>query len=295
MNKDEKIVKLKLDIIFKRVFGNAKNERIIAAFISDLLDIPRESIKSIIINNVELAPEYYYQKFSRLDLKLNVDGRIVNIEMQVNSEPDFKDRTLFYWSKLFSDELCSGEEYATLKQTICVNIINFNLFDCEGYHSYFRVLENERNELLSDKFAIHFFELRKVNNMRKNKRVEDWLRLIDAETEDDLMAIQESTSIAEVKETIVVLRQLNADEKVREEAYNREKQLHDEASAINSAKREGEAIGYAKGEAAGFSKGEAAGFSKGKTKTQNTIIENMRKNGFSEEQIRIALGENYNN
>lgn len=101
------------------------------------------------------------------------------------------------------------------------------------------------------------------------------------------MAIQESTSIAEVKETIVMFRQLNADEKVREEAYNREKQLHDEASAINSAKREGEAIGYAKG--------EAAGFSKGKTKTQNTIIENMRKNGFSEEQIRIALGENYNN
>ena len=47
MNKDEKIVKLKLDIIFKRVFGNEKNEKIIAAFISDLLDIPRESIKSV--------------------------------------------------------------------------------------------------------------------------------------------------------------------------------------------------------------------------------------------------------
>lgn len=68
MNKDDKIVKLKLDIIFKRVFGNSKNERIIAAFISDLLEIPRESIRKIIIDNVELAPEYYDQKFSRLDL-----------------------------------------------------------------------------------------------------------------------------------------------------------------------------------------------------------------------------------
>ena len=44
MNKDEKIVMLKLDVIFKRVFGNSGNERIIAAFISDLLEIPRESI-----------------------------------------------------------------------------------------------------------------------------------------------------------------------------------------------------------------------------------------------------------
>ena len=96
MNKDEKIVKLKLDIIFKRVFGNEKNEKIIAAFISDLLDIPRESIKSVVINNVELAPQYLNQKFSRLDLKMNVDGKIVNIEIQVNRETYFKERTLFY-------------------------------------------------------------------------------------------------------------------------------------------------------------------------------------------------------
>ena len=83
MNGSEKIVKLKLDIIFKRVFGNEKNKNIIAAFISDLLEIPRESIKAIIIDNVELTPEYYDQKFSRLDLKLNVDDRIINIEIQV--------------------------------------------------------------------------------------------------------------------------------------------------------------------------------------------------------------------
>ena len=111
MNKDERIVKLKLDVIFKRVFGNEQNQDIIAAFISDMLDIPRKSIQSIIINNVELTPEFLEQKFSRLDLKLNVDGRIVNVEMQVNREDDFKERTLFYWSKLYSEELKVGDVY----------------------------------------------------------------------------------------------------------------------------------------------------------------------------------------
>ena len=38
MNKEEKIVMLKLDVIFKRVFGNDSNKAIIAAFISDLLE-----------------------------------------------------------------------------------------------------------------------------------------------------------------------------------------------------------------------------------------------------------------
>ncbi len=81
MDRAEKIVMLKLDVIFKRVFGDEKNKDIIATFISDLLEIPRSSIRSIYINNVELTPKFFDQKFSRLDLKLDVDGRIVNIEM----------------------------------------------------------------------------------------------------------------------------------------------------------------------------------------------------------------------
>ena len=239
MNKEEKIVKLKLDVIFKRVFGNDSNKAIIAAFISDLLEIPRESIKAIYINNVELTPEYLDMKFSRLDLRLDVDGRIVNIEMQVNRETDFKERTLFYWSKLYSEELRTGEEYGELKQTICINIINFDLFDCEDYHSRFKVLETERHEVLTEKFAIHFFELKKLSKFKKNRRMEDWLNLINAETEGDLMAIQQTTQIPEVKDTIVMLRQLSADEQVRMEAHYREKRLHDEATALGSARREG--------------------------------------------------------
>ena len=40
-------------------------------------------------------------------------------------------------------------------------------------------------------------------------------------------------------ETIVVLRELNADEQVRREAFYREKRLHDEATALGNARREG--------------------------------------------------------
>ena len=104
--------------------------------------------------------------------------------------------------------------------------------------------------------------------------MEDWLNLINAETEGDLMAIQESSTIPEVQDTIVMLRHLNADEKVRQEAYYRERLLHDEASALGSARREGRAEGMAEGKAA----------------ERSAVAENMRKNGFTEEQIKLALG-----
>ena len=269
MNNEDKIVKLKLDVIFKRVFGDENNTDIIAAFVAALLDIPQESIKNIYIKNSELSPDYFELKFGRFDLKLDVDGRTVNIEMQVNFEPDFKDRTLFYWAKMFGGELKSGDMYNNLKKTICINIINFNLFnDREDYHSCYVPMEVKYHDVLSDKAEIHFFELRKVDKARKHEPVEDWLDLINAETVGDLMAIQEETKIPEVKKTIVKLITLSGDEKVREEAYYREKQLHDEASALGAAEARGEARGEAKKLA--------------------EIISIMRENGFTEEQIMLA-------
>ena len=283
MNAEEKIVMLKLDIIFKRVFGNEKNTEIIAGFISDMLDIPREKITKVVIKNVELPPDEIDQKFSRLDLNLYVDGRKINIEMQVNKESAYKERTLFYWAKLYSDDLDSGEDYSALSQTICVNIINFNLFDCENYHSHFMLKEKERDEIMTDKLAIHFFELKKVGKFKRNKRMEDWLTLINAETEGDLMALQQSTSIPEIQKTIVILREMSADEKIREEARRREKRLHDEATALNHARKEGIEKGRAEGEAIGEARGRAEGIA--------SVAEAMRKKGYTEEQIKDLLGE----
>ena len=62
MNNEDKIVKLKLDVIFKRVFGDENDTDIIAAFVSALLEIPQESIRNIFIRNTELTPDYFKLK-----------------------------------------------------------------------------------------------------------------------------------------------------------------------------------------------------------------------------------------
>ena len=104
-------------------------------------------------------------------------------------------------------------------------------------------MEKTRQEVLSDKMDIHFFELKKIKKAAKHKPMEDWLNLINAETEGELMDVEATTQIKEVKKAIVVLRELNADDQPRAEAHYREKRLHDEATALGHARREGKQEG----------------------------------------------------
>ena len=84
------------------------------------------------------------------------------------------------------------------------------------------------------------------------------------------MALEMSTKIPEVKDVIVKVRELSADEKLRREAFYREKRLPDEANAINGSRREGIKIGRAEG--------------------INQMREVMRLQGYSEEQINKIVG-----
>ncbi|MCQ2417999.1 MAG: hypothetical protein MJ071_09375 [Oscillospiraceae bacterium] len=97
------------------------------------------------------------------------------------------------------------------------------------------------------------------------------------------MTLQQSTTIPEIQEAIVILRQMSADEKIRQEAYYREKRLHDEASAMGGAKREGIEIGRAEG--------RAEGMAEGKAEERQDTINKMRALGFTEEQIKAIYGE----
>ena len=102
---------------------------------------------------------------------------------------------------------------------------------------------------------------------------------------------QQTTTIPEVKKTIVMLRHLSADEKVRQEAYYREKRMRDEDNAIIGSRREGFQAGLAEGEARGLVKGRAEGRAEGEARVKQTLIEKWRAKGMTDEEIRDLLGE----
>ena len=269
------VISAKLDIIFKKIF--TENEDMLHSFVASMLDIPQESISEIKITNPELPPETLAGKFSRLDLSLKVDDKLVNVEIQVKNDADYRDRTLFYWAKLYSSELKSGEDYSELKQTITINIINFNMFSGSDYHTEVAAMIKGTEEVFSDKFSIHFFELKKVGKKPdpKNSR-ELWLQFINADSEEALDMISQ-TNVPIMKKAVNIIYDMSEDTKIREIARLREKALHDEASALKNAKEEGRAEGEAEGAA----------------KKQAELIANMKAFGMTDEQINaIILGGN---
>ena len=273
------VVSAKLDIIFKKIF--TENKDMLTSFISSILDIPIESISEIEITNPELPPETLSGKFSRLDLSMKFDGRLVNVEIQVKNDPDYRDRTLFYWAKLYSSELKSGEDYSELKQTITINIINFNMFEGTDYHTEVAAMIKGTNEVFSDKFSIHFFELKKIGKKPdpKNKK-ELWLQFINADSEEDFEMINQ-TDIPIMKKAVKVIYDMSEDTKIREVARLREKALHDEASALKNAKAEGISIGKAEG--------ISIGKNEGKNEERANLIANMKALGMTDEQINQII------
>ena len=157
-------------------------------------------------------------------------------------EPDYRDRTLFYWAKLYTSELKSGEEYGNLKQTITINIINFNMFEGQNYHTEVAAMIKGTNEVFSDKFSIHFFELKKISKHPKTSR-EQWLQFINADSMEDFEIVQATTNMPTIQKAVKVIYDMSEDTKIREIARLREKALHDEASALKQAKNEGIAMG----------------------------------------------------
>ena len=87
------------------------------------------------------------------------------------------------------------------------------------------------------------------------------------------MDVEATTQIQEVKKAIVVLRELNADDQLRAEAHYREKRLHDEATALGHARREGRAEGLAEG----------------RVERDTELAEKWRRKGYTEEQIKELL------
>ena len=281
------VVSAKLDIIFKKIF--TENKDMLTSFISSILDIPIESISEIEITNPELPPETLSGKFSRLDLSMKFDGRLVNVEIQVKNDPDYRDRTLFYWAKLYSSELKSGEDYSELKQTITINIINFNMFEGADYHTEVAAMIKGTNEVFSDKFSIHLFELKKIGKKPdpKNKK-ELWLQFINADSEEDFEMINQ-TDIPIMKKAVKVIYDMSEDTKIREVARLREKALHDEASALKNAKAEGISIGKAEGISIGKAEGISIGKNEGKNEERANLIANMKALGMTDEQINQII------
>ena len=132
------IVSLKYDYLFRYLMQNPLVRR---HFVSDVLDIPTEEIRSVRLASPFLWKRFFRQKQGILDILLLLNGDTkINIELQIKIIRYWDRRSLFYLSKTFAEDLLLGEKYTKLKRCVSVSILDFNLSNDPDYHRVYRQL-----------------------------------------------------------------------------------------------------------------------------------------------------------
>jgi predicted transposase/invertase (TIGR01784 family) len=264
---EELIVKPKLDVVFKKLF--VENTDLLIDFLSYALNMPKGDISDIQIMNPELYPDEYGEKFSRLDLVLTQsDGTKINVEIQNRDEGNYKERSVFNCSKMFTKDLNTGKDYLTIPKTICINIIQFVLFDNAGYDCTVYPTIQETGEIVTEKWEIIYFQTPKLPKNKKGGLFE-WLNFFTISFKEEL-EVMERTAISGAGKAAVVIKQMNADDKMKEIARMREKAVLTEGMIKYEAREEGIKVGASNRNLA--------------------IVQNMYSIGYPIEEISRAIG-----
>ena len=237
----------KMDFVFKNIFGSEKHPNILISFLNATLK-PKDLITEVEIKNTDLNKGYIEDKFSRLDVKATTsNNEIINIEIQLKNEYNMIKRSLYYWSKLYSEQLNEGEDYSLLKRTICINILNFKYLKTRMFHSVYRMKEIHTNEELSDIQEIHFIEIPKLEDGSDEKdMLVAWIEFLKNPESEKVRSLE--MSVDEIREAKDELIKMSNDDTQRELYEMRAKTLRDKISALNEAERKGIKKGREEGE-----------------------------------------------
>ena len=173
-------LKVKNDFIFQKIFGQSENKEILISFLNAVLELDGESkLDDLEILDTKLKKDSIQDKQGILDIRAKTaTGEQINIEVQLINQYNMDKRTLFYWSKIFTEQLKEGQPFQELKKTIAINILDFNYIEIDTYHTVFHLREDSHKDYkLTDVLEIRFLELPKFRKAKPDlgKPLDRWL------------------------------------------------------------------------------------------------------------------------
>ena len=228
MKKEEELLDLKSDWVFKRIFAKEGNEDILASLITA---ITNEKITKIQLRNTELYKNSKEDKLGILDIKAVLDNNsIVDIEMQVSNEGNIIERDLYYLTKLYSEQLKNNENYKNAKKVIIINLLGYNFFKTNSPYHKITLKENKNKENMyvklyeveeefnTDKIQIYMVEIPKylmLENKENPGELDQWMWLFSGKKEMIKMALSKGAQA--IKKAYKELEYLSQDEQARQE------------------------------------------------------------------------------
>jgi predicted transposase/invertase (TIGR01784 family) len=294
------------DFLFLKIMGEKGDEEQLLAFLNAVLrQDGKDMIQSVeIIENRTLNAETIGGKTSVLDVRaITASGERVNIEVQLRNPGNMDRRSLFYWSREFSQGIEAGQDYRETPNVIAINLVNYEFLpEIPAFHSCFHIWEDTyRDVLLTDALEIHFIDMVKFRRIAErdiwNDALQRWMTWLDRHSPKKLLeeAIKMDAGIEKAQRR---LEHLMKDKEAVRAYQMRELAYSDWNSGINHARREGieegKREGIREGELRGIEKGKQEGLRegelRGKRESQAEIAAKLKRQGFPVAQIAEITG-----
>jgi predicted transposase/invertase (TIGR01784 family) len=258
----------KVDIAFKKLFGVEENKDLLISLINSIVS-EEDQVKDVILLNPHNPQSFKNDKLSILDIKAEGHNKKkFNIEIQITDSADYDKRALYYWARLYAEQLASGEEYSKLNKAIGIHILNFtSILESEKYHNTFHLTEKDTGIQHFKDIELHTIELTKFSQgldddfhqlLSKMKQTIDiWAAFL---TKYDLLdqkqnELPEAPDYSNLKKALNVISVMNFSDEERNSYEDHLKWLRDETSALNKKYEKGKAEGIEQGKIEGFDKG----------------------------------------
>ena len=276
----------RVDIAFKKLFGVEENKDLLISLLNSIVGV-EDQVADLTILNPYNAKNFRNDKLSILDIKAKgLDGKRFNIEIQISDEADYDKRALYYWAKLYTEQLKASEDYSFLSKAIGIHILNFtSIPETEKYHNVFHIKEKETGLLYFKDLELHTIELKKFITEQEDlsdlllkirSSLDMWIAFL---TRHDLLKVDmlpKDLDNYNLKKALEVIDVMNFSEEEREAYEDHLKWLRIESNTIKKAEAKGKAEGIVEGRAEGIVEGRA----EGKLEEKKAIVRAMLAEGF---------------
>ena len=144
----------------------------------------------------------------------------VDIEIQNSWHFDFPERTLYYWSKMYNENIKQGQDYTKLPKCITINLVGKGFNKNKRLHNKYLVLEQDTKEPLVSKLEIHILNLEKVRLLKeaqhkdnKTKRLLNWLKFIETDNPEVREMLEQESPMMRKANTTIELMEMSPRDK----------------------------------------------------------------------------------
>ena len=232
------LMKPKIDFAFKEIMNDEKAR---IGFLSAILHLDPADIKETRILNPYLRQTHEDDKLGILDVRILMnDDTEIDTEIQLSELKVWADRSLFYASKMYTDQIEPGQKYNVFKKCVSISILDFVLFESETeFYSCFHIMEDTRHFKYTDKMEFHVIELPKLPKALKedSSSIELWAKFINAEETEEFDMIAEKDPY--IQSAYNQLQIISQDKQKRMEYEAREKAIRDYNQSMYEAEQRG--------------------------------------------------------